>query len=511
MSAGFLHQNGLGSYRGAVAVARSADPRRRRGRLRAVTVPPEPDPLDPDGPTTQPLGPIPPTRPGTVVRLFGSDDFFRLWLAQVVSSLGNWIGMVAIIDIAGRIGGDSSAGAISLVLSARMIPGFFLAPVAGVLVDRIDRKKVMVSADLMCACVLLTLPFIDHVWTLVLASFALECATLMWSPAKEASVPNMVPPSHLTTANSLSLVAAYGTFPLGALIYAFLAKVADWLSNVDSLHFLEIDQGFVAIYLDVLTFAGSALLISTLALPRRVRESNGDKRINIDFGETFRELREGWSFMFINPTVRAVMAGIGTGLIGGGMVVPLGDIFATDVLGGGSAGFGLLLTGMGFGMAGGVVAVTVLQKRLPKARVFCWSVVLAGLAILCAASMSNLTAAVLCVAVLGVCAGSVYVLGFTILHETSADEIRGRIFSALYTMVRFCLLLSFTLGPILAETLGRLSDRLWDGSVTLAGVDVAVPGVRLALWLAALVILGAGALAFTSLRVAERREATSSA
>jgi dTMP kinase len=490
-----------------MALARSAEPRRLRGRLRAVP-PSDSDPRDPDGPTTQPLGPVEPSKPGTVVRLFGSDDFFRLWLAQVVSSLGNWIGFVAIIAIAKRVGGDSPAAATSLVLSARMIPGFFLAPVAGVMVDRLDRKKVMVFADLMCAAVLLTLPFIDHVWTLVLASFALEVATLMWSPAKEASVPNMVPSTHLATANSLSLVAAYGTFPLGALLYALLAKVADWLSTFESLHFLEIDQGSVAIYLDVLTFVASALLITTLVLPKRARATTSARR-RIDFGETFRELREGWSFMFINPTVRAVMVGIGTGLIGGGMLVPLGDIFSTEVLGGGSAGFGLLLTAMGFGMAGGVITVTILQRRLSKTRVFCWSVLLAGLAIIFAASMSTLALAVLFVAGLGICAGSVYVLGFTILQETVADELRGRIFAALYTMVRFCLLLSFAVGPLLAETLGRLSSQLFDSEIAIGGIEIAIPGVRLALWLAGVVILAAGVLAFTSLRVAERREATS--
>ena len=476
------------------------------------------DPRETDEPTTQPLGsvarrhdehqlPEPPfERPSTVVRLFGSDDFFRLWLAQVVSALGDWIGFLAVIAIATRVGGDSPAAAVSLVMSARMIPGFFLAPVAGVLVDRWDRKKVMVACDLLRGAVLLTLPFIDYVWTLVLASLALEIGTLLWSPAKEATVPNLVPSTHLATANSLSLVAAYGTFPIATLLFAFLAKVASWLAGFDALEFLEIDQEFIAVYLDVLTFVLSALLISTLALRRRNGHGRAEK-MRIDFGGTFRELREGWRFMFINPMVRAIMIGIGTGLIGGGMVVPLGDLFSRTVLGGGSAGFGLLLTGMGFGMAAGVILVTTMQNRLPKARVFCWAVVFAGIALLGGAAMETLAAAIAFVALLGICAGAVYVLGFTILQETVADELRGRIFASLYTLVRFCLLLSFAVGPLLAETLGRLSDRLLDGDAQLFGLDIQLPGVRLALWLAGLIILAAGVLAVTSLRHAERTDA----
>jgi MFS family permease len=62
------------------------------------------------------------------------------------SAIGDWLGFVAIVAVATRISG--SAGAISLVMSARLVPGFFLAPVAGVLVDRLDRKKIMVACDL---------------------------------------------------------------------------------------------------------------------------------------------------------------------------------------------------------------------------------------------------------------------------------------------------------------------------------------------------------------------------
>src|SRR5438132_12987125 len=67
------------------------------------------------------------------LRLFGSGAYFRLWVAQVVSSLGDWIGLVAVLALAARIGKGSPQASVSLVMSARMIPGFFLASVGGVL------------------------------------------------------------------------------------------------------------------------------------------------------------------------------------------------------------------------------------------------------------------------------------------------------------------------------------------------------------------------------------------
>ena len=148
----------------------------------------------------------------SVERLFGSTSFFRLWLAQVVSALGDWLGFIAVTAIAVRIGGSSGGAAVGLVLSARLIPGFFFGSLGGVIVDRLDRKKVMVACDLSRGAVLALLPFVTQIWQLFFISLVLEVLTLMWSPAKEASVPNLVPTAFLSNANSLSLVAAYGTF-----------------------------------------------------------------------------------------------------------------------------------------------------------------------------------------------------------------------------------------------------------------------------------------------------------
>ena len=434
-----------------------------------------------------------------MVRLFGSDAFFRLWLAQVISAMGDWIGFLAVVAIAGRIGGGSGAAAISLVMTARMVPGLFLAPLAGVLVDRWDRKKVMVACDVSRAVVLAFLPFVDTLAGLVVISLLLELATLLWSPAKEASVPNLVPASHLTTANSLSLAAAYGRFPIASLLFAALEKVGDGLEGSDVLSFFRLSQaGSVAIYVDVLTFVASALFISTLLLPSSRKTRTAE--LDVDFGGPIRDLREGWRFMFTDRVVRAVMLALGTGLIGGGMVLPLGDLFSREVLQGGSAGFGLLISAMGFGMAAGVILLSALQKRLPKQRVFSLAVLGAGVSLLAGASMSGFTPALIAVGILGLCAGAVYVLGFTILHETVADELRGRIFSSLYTLVRVCLLLSFALGPLLADRLGALSISLLDEELSLGNVAVALPGVRLALWLSGITIVGAGLLAVAAFR-----------
>ncbi|MFP4513956.1 MAG: MFS transporter [Acidimicrobiales bacterium] len=439
--------------------------------------------------------------PGRHVRIFGSHAFFRLWLGQVVSATGDWLGLIAITALAARVGAGSEGVAIGLVLAARIGPGFFLAPVAGVFADRLDRKRLMIGCDIGRAAVLAGLPFVDSIWGLVLASLVLEVFTLLWAPAKEATVPNLVPPDRLASANSLSLVAAYGTFPIGAGLFAILSRVSELFGDVRWLEVLRLNQEGLAFYADALTFLVAAFIVSTLAIPKRPRRARAESK-RVELGAAFAELKEGWNFAFLNPTVRAVNLGLATGLIGGGMLVPLGAVFSNEVLGRGEAGFGLLTFGLGVGVASGVLAISLLQRRLPKSRVFQFAVIGAGGFLIAAATSSTTGPAVMFVAGLGLCAGMVYVLGFTLLHESVEDDLRGRTFGALFTLVRLCVLVAFLIGPFTAQALDSLSESLFDREVEMLGASLFLPGVRLTLWLAGAIIVGAGFLSAWSFRSA---------
>ena len=429
--------------------------------------------------------------------VFGSTAFLRLWIAQIVSAFGDWIGFLAIIEIARRIGGDQPGSAIALVMVARVLPGFFLASVGGVIVDRVNRKRLLIGCDILRALVLLTIPFIERVWALVLASLLLELATSLWGPAKEAIVPNLVPKEQLTAANSLSLVVAYGTFPLAAGAFIGLAKLAEWLGGS------AIGQVEWALALDALTFLIAAGLIATLPIGARRRQEK--KSSSIDLAQGVRELREGWSFIAISPQVRAVLVGLATGMIGGGMLIPLGAVYNDVVLGAGNAGFGTILVTLGMGVAAGVSLLSALQRRLDKERGFIGAVFGAGGCLLFAVSTSNTFLNLAGVFSMGIFAGSVYVLGFTLLHEHVDEQLRGRVFSALYTLVRFCLLLSITVGGFLSDGFNWLFDVLFDNELIIGTWSMALPGVRGALWLASIFMLLASGLAWISLRSPQKK------
>jgi dTMP kinase len=432
-------------------------------------------------------------------RVFGSPAFFRLWLAQAITSLGDWLGFLAILALASRVGGGSAGTSVGLVVAARIVPGFFFSAAAGVLIDRMDRKQVMVVTTVVRAGVVGVLPFVDSVWGLVFASLVLELATLMFAPAKEATVPNLVPVERLTSANSLSLAAAYGTFPVAAILFALLAKVADLLGSIDALDFLKTSQEALSFYGNVVCYLAAAFMITKVPIPKSHMPVH-ERDQAIDLGEVFIDLKEGWHFAFINPVVRSVMLGLATGLIGGGMLVPLGQLFASQVLGAGTSGYGVFVAALGLGVGGGIIGISARQNRIRKARAFVVSVFGAGVALLVGASMSTLELAALAACVMGMFAGAVYVLGFTLLHENVEDDLRGRVFAGLYTLVRLCVLLSMALGPMLVDPLDDLSNTLVDGRIDVGGFEIGVPGVRLTLWFAGCLMLLASVLAGMSLR-----------
>jgi dTMP kinase len=412
--------------------------------------------------------------------------FQRLWGAQCVSSLGDWVGLLAILFLAQRVAGS---GSIALVMIARMLPGFVLAPLGGALLDRWDRRRVLVACDVGRACLLVALPFADNLAGLVCISFALEVLTLLWGPAKDASVPNIVAPEQLSAANSLGLAAAYGTFPLASIAFAALAGISKWLGGFAALSRLSVDQETLAIWVDALTFFVSAFLVMGLRLPRV--ERNTTERVS--WMQTYRDVIEGLSFMRSNAIVRGVMVGIAGGLLGGGAMIPLGPAFAKQVLDGGAGTFGLLMTALGVGAAIGVPILLWLQRRLPKQRVFAAAVIATGGTIVAVALVATLGTAVIIVALVGATAASAYVTGFTLLQESVSDEMRGRIFGALYTVVRLCLLLSLTIAPLMSSILDRISRDTIHRKINFGGnVSISLPGVRLALVVGGIITIISG-------------------
>ncbi|HYT81280.1 MAG TPA: MFS transporter, partial [Actinomycetota bacterium] len=161
--------------------------------------------------TAQEIAALRGTRPATLKDLLTDPSFSRLWRAMLVSSLGDWVGFVAVASLVADLGGKRlGALAVAGVMLARLLPSVVFGPFAGVFADRFDRKKLMVSADVARGAMYASMPFVPGLLWIFLLSFFIECFSLLWTPAKDASLPNLVPRRQLSNANSVGLITTYG-------------------------------------------------------------------------------------------------------------------------------------------------------------------------------------------------------------------------------------------------------------------------------------------------------------
>jgi dTMP kinase len=399
---------------------------------------------------------------GMVLRL---RNFRRLWIGMSVSSLGDWIGLFALLSMTNRLSPGNTLAVAGLMIF-RVLPAFLVGPIAGVLLDRIDRRKAMIAADVARACMIALVPFSQNIPTLYTITFFLEVATLVWMPAKDALIPNLVPKRLLLATNSLSLFTTYGVFPLGALCFAALAGVAEFLgSHVAPLRSLGSSQESLALWIDTATFVASALIVSRVTVPQVPREHRP-----VRLGVLWDELVEGLRYLRERGEVARVMRSIAIALAGGAVVFSLGAPYSTDVLSGGPKAFGGIVASLGTGMGVGVLILGFIGDRLPKGWLASGAVIFAGLMLLGAGVTTQLALALVVAGLFGAGAGVAYASLFALLQELVHDEVRGRIFSSVQVVIRISLFVSLVVFPALAELYGR----------TIFGGDTG-QGIRLAL------------------------------
>jgi dTMP kinase len=424
------------------------------------------------------------TRPATFKDLITHSSFSKLLAAQTISSFGDWVGFVAVTALVASKGGDAGAAyAVAGVMVARLLPAILFGPIAGALVDRVNRKTVMITADVARGSLYALLPFLGPLWAIYLVSFVIECFSLLWTPARDASLPNLVPRRQLANANSLGLIVTYATLPLGGLVFAFLSGGSDlfpWLSD---------NPAFLALWLDAATFATSALLVSRIKIPAPAPHTFA----RFEISHIGRDIADGVRFLRENSLASAMTLGIVSAFSAVGAVLALGPIFATTTLGAGNPGWGILVTSFGIGMGIGMATSNKVVDFVPREYVFVYSIIAAAGTLIVLAAMPGIGYAAVIAVTLGAFCGSAWVSGYVLLQENVTDEFRGRTFGALTVLSRLGLFLSLTLFPILAGAIGTRDVTIGERTFDLSGP-------RIALMVAGVGALLAGAVTRRGLR-----------
>ncbi|MFO7777208.1 MAG: dTMP kinase [Nitriliruptoraceae bacterium] len=384
--------------------------------------------------------------------LLRNRSFRNLVAATFLSSMGDWIGFLAIIALTADILGPTRAAAfaVSGVMIARVVPSLVLGPVAGVFVDRWDRKRVMITTHLGRGTVMALIPFTNEVLTLVLATLLIEMMSALFAPAKDSVLPVIVSRPQLVAANQVNLLVTYGTLPLGAAVYSALLLVAVQIAPEGG--FLAGRPLAVPIWFNAASFWLAAPLLLRLQVPARAA-GHGVLESQAPEG-AWSSLKQGVRFVATQPVIRSLILGVMVAFAVAGVVITTGEFFA-NLLNAGPSGYGVLVASVGIGLVIGLVASEPLTRRIEPERLFAPGIGAAGLALIVTALMPNLWAALGPAVCMGLGAGVSFICGYTVLQRRVDDAIRGRTFGAFNSGVRVSIFGSSVAVPVLIGVLGR--------------------------------------------------------
>lgn len=395
--------------------------------------------------------------------VLGNRGFAALWLAQLVSRIGDSIHEVAIIWIVYEVTGEPTL--IAVVALASFVPNLVLSVPAGVLVDRFNRKRVLVFTEAMRGLTVLAIPIVGEgpllVPVVVSVAFVASSLEAFFGPAQQALIPRLVPPEELDAANSLNNL----TLSTSRLFYVVGGVI------------VGVGGSFVAFYVNSASFLLAALVL--LRVPTTTGRPAG--RTASRGGSDSTILADAWTGVQFIRSDPALVAVITMGVFVDFAFVPLVvvlPVFASVVLGGGGALFGYLLGAFFAGTLAGNLLVTAVRNVVDRYRgpVMIGATVLTGTGVGLAAWLPGqvsvpLAAALGGLALAGICNPFLNVPLTTYTQAVVPDELRGKVFSVMRLGITGAAPIGIALAGPLVELFGPEPVLLgMGGLVALAGI-----------------------------------------
>lgn len=394
-------------------------------------------------------------------------NFRRLWFAQIVSEIGDWFYVVAIYSLLLELTGKASSVAVALVL--QVLPQTLVSPIAGVINDRISRKRVMIISDVVRAVIVTCMLLVRSSSTIWLVYPLLFVETVMWGffePARNSVLPNIVEKEDLTIANTLASTTWSFNFAVGSLMGGLVAA------------FLGRNAVFV---INGLSFVLSAVLISSMGF----REAHAEGSIPLRWRDLvdYGPVVEGMRYIRSDPRRLAmVLVKCGIGILATSWVLfpVMGEkLFPLTGHGlsasrAGMFSMSLLMGARGVGaLVGPILAATwAAQNQHRLRKLILAGLIAGGVGYLLLGIAPNLWLA--CAAVIFAYMGgsNLWVSSTTLLQMNTEDRFRGRVFSA-----------DLGVAMLTMATTCYVSGQLMDAGVsartiaTGAGLAMAIPGI----------------------------------
>ncbi|HEY8819219.1 MAG TPA: MFS transporter, partial [Candidatus Limnocylindrales bacterium] len=416
--------------------------------------------------------------------VFHNSGFLRLWLSQATTQIG---GNMVLFGLTVIVSSTSSKTAVSLLILSFLVPAVLFSAVAGVYVDRVDRRIILVATNLLRGAAFVALYLVGtNLLAILLLNISVSTITVFFAPAELAMIPVLVPRRQLLAANGVFTLTLNAAFALGfALLGPLVVKVAGpnaVIVVVAGLYFLA------AIF--CVTLPPSPPPPSTEEAPHSGLGMGDAERA---MESTLGQLREGFSFIRENRTITwsLIYLAIAASLVG--VLGVLGPSFAQETLGLKAEDFAVVVLPLGFGIVTGILLLNTYGRYFPRRRVIEGGMIVLGilLAALSAAGpisrllqgtnqpdgidLSGVTSLLAVVVVIAFFAGIAYgwvaISAQTQLQEDLPEEVRGRVFGVLGMLVSVASFL-----PIII--VGPISDFVGTTAVIfITAIAVGVVGV----------------------------------
>ena len=396
---------------------------------------------------------LPPEKPPGYSAVLGIRSFRLLWVGQAVSYFGDMMNTTGLAIMLLLLTGSASLVALGLI--ARAAPTILFGLMAGPIVDRFNRQRLMIASDLVRAVLTITIPFLALRWIpgVFIAVFLIATAGALFNPAKQAVVPNLVPSSLLIRANSLISSSEKTMELLGYSIAGIIVGVArSWLP------LFLIDAG---------TYIFSAVTLLGVIDSQKTRAI---VKLNL-----LPNIVEGTRFILRSSALRATMGLTTMAALFAGMTFPTLVVLAYyGPMHGGPTGYGFLEAAIGAGAIIGAFAAPELMNKLRAGWLILAGVAGIGVSYVLAGVASNVAVGVAVLLIAGAASTVYYIPLISLTQREAPDYVRGRVMSSRFLLVQAGLLVGMAVA-------GPLSDRVGASVVFIAAGGLLIAAALLGL------------------------------
>lgn len=367
-------------------------------------------------------------------------NFASLWIGQIVSLIGDWVLLIALPFYIYTLTGSNLATGFMFIVQT--VPRLCFGSVAGVFVDRWNRKYTMIATNLIQACVLIPLFLVrsvDWIWIIYVFAFLDAAVSQFFTPAQTAIIPQLVNESDLLAANSLNSTSQ----ELTRLVGPFLGGLLLGLFGLSSV-----------IIVDMLSFFFSAAMLSLIVLPPRSAASEERANAGASVAKVWREWLDGLRLVKTERLVAAIFIVVGVAMIGEGLIDVLFAGYAEHVLHGTAVVFGWLMSAQAVGGIVGSLLIVQVSKRLSPALLIPVCGLIFGGLMVVVALVPILAVVLPLITIIGASVIGFFVCQITLLQSHVKNEYQGRVFGAFGALQAISMLIGMVLASGLADRVG---------------------------------------------------------